>query len=264
MSGVTNNLPPHVLVIWGQEGSWKTSMALTYPKPLRHLETDVGGFNRAAWRIDTEGIDTTTYAPPLQIEESKKVSIKFPRRLIGYKELWQKIFLDYIKAVRDEKIKTIVIDSATELWTLCHRGYLQEIQESQIAMGTKDHAVRENLMPVEYADPNARMRQLINAGKSYGKYLVLTHYPKDEYVTVRKGEHTESMPSGKLIIDGFKDTKKLIDIVVWLELNKKGEANATVVEKCAMAGMGSTALGMELPEPSYQGLVDLRNMLMGE
>jgi hypothetical protein len=262
----STNLTPHVIVLWGDEGCWKTTFGLSYPKPIVHLETDVGGFNRAAWRIDTKGITSTTYTPPVPMEESgvKKITVKFPKKLMGIKELWQQIFLDYVRACRDPKVSTIVIDSATELWTICHRGYLQELQENQLAAGKTEAQIRENLIPVEYADPNARMRQLINAAKSYQKYLVLTHYSKDVYVTVQKGDKTESMPSGEITIDGFKDTGKLVDLVVRLDLTKTGEVEAKIVKKCALAGMGTTALGMTLPEPSYQGLVDLRNMLAGE
>lgn len=265
----STQLTPHVIVLWGDEGSWKTTFALSYPKPLTHIETDVGGFNRAAWRLDTKGITTTTYIPPLPMEEGKKITVKFPKRLIGIKELWQQIFIEYVKACRDLKVKTIVIDSATELWTICHRGYLQEQQEDQTAAGKKDHELKDWMIPIEYVNPNARMRQLINAAKSYQKYLVLTHYSKDVYITVQKGDKSESMPSGEITIDGFKDTSKLVDLVVKLEFVKNPKPNeapveAKIVKKCALAGMGTTALGMSLPEPSYQGLVDLRNTLVGE
>ena len=264
----STQLTPHVIVLWGDEGSWKTTFGLSYPKPLVHIETDVGGYNRAAWRLDTRGIETTTYIPPLPMEEggTKKITVKFPKRLIGIKELWQQIFMEYVKACRDPKVKTIVIDSATELWAICHRGYLQELQETQLAAGMKeiDPKFRSNIIPIEYGDPNARMRQLINAAKSYQKYLVLTHYSKDVYITVQKGDKSESMPSGEIVPDGFKDTGKLVDLIVRLEFNKQGEVEATIVKKCALAGMGTTALGMSLPEPSYQGLVDLRNTLAGE
>lgn len=264
----STQLPPHVIVLWGDEGTWKTTFGLTYPKPLVHIETDVGGFNRAAWRIDTRGIATTTYIPPLPMEESgtKKITVKFPKKLIGIKELWQQIFMEYVKACRDPKVKTIMIDSATELWSICHRGYLQELQETQLAGGMKetDKLFRSNIIPVEYSDPNARMRQLINAAKSYQKYLVLTHYSKDVYVTVQKGEKTESMPSGEVKPDGFNDTGRLADLIIRLEINKQGDVGAKIVRKCALAGIGTTGLGMELTEVSYQGLVDLRNMLTGE
>ena len=264
----SNQLTPHVIVLWGDEGTWKTTFGLSYPKPLVHIETDVGGYNRAAWRLDTRGVTTTTYIPPLP-DDSKKITIKFPDKLVGIKELWQKIFMEYVKACRDPKVKTIVIDSATELWTICHRGYLQEQQETQIAAGVKEHDIKKNISPFEYVDPNARMRQLINAAKSYQKYLVLTHYSKDVYATVQKGEKSESMPTGEITPDGFKDTGKLVDIIVKLDFVKNPKADeapveATIVKKCALAGMGTTALGMSLPEPSYQGLVDLRNTLAGE
>ena len=36
----------------GDEGTGKTTMALTFPKPLVHFDIDVVGFRRAAWRLN--------------------------------------------------------------------------------------------------------------------------------------------------------------------------------------------------------------------
>ena len=38
---------------------------------------------------------------------------------------------------------------------------------------------------------------IVNAAKSYNKNLVLTHYSKDKYITVQKGDKSESIPSGE-------------------------------------------------------------------
>jgi hypothetical protein len=113
-----------IAAIWGIEGSGKTTMALTFPKPLKHYDLDVGGYDRAAWRLSTDGVDSQSYAIPVQIEklmgaQKQGISIRFPRRVIGYKEVWQKIVTDFVADCQNEKLQTIVIDSATQLWTIC-------------------------------------------------------------------------------------------------------------------------------------------------
>ena len=40
-----------IVAIVGEEGTGKSSMALSFPKKLIHFDIDVGGFSRAAWRL---------------------------------------------------------------------------------------------------------------------------------------------------------------------------------------------------------------------
>lgn len=265
-----------IAAIWGTEGSGKTSMALTFPKPLKHYDLDVGGYDRAAWRIETEGVTSTSYPIPLQTEKlmgarpeksGSNVSVRFPRRVVGYKELWQQIVTDYVEDCKNTALKTIVIDSATQLWTVCHTSLLQEKQEIQLAAGIKetDPKFREKLLPIEF--PNDRMRSLIYTARSYGKNLVLTHYPRNIYKQRfdSKGELVD-YKSDELEPDGFKDTSKLVDLVVWTYTDSKdgnivGRAKITV--KCGVPGLGMTAVGLELPSPTYQGIVELREVISG-
>jgi len=256
-----------VCVIWGQEGSGKSSMALTFPKPLKHYDIDVGGFDRAIWRLTGEGITSKSYPIPVQIEKltgAKKegMNIRFPRRVTGYKELWQEIVTDYVEDCQDKSIATIVLDSATQLWTICHSSMLQEKQEIQISQGMRpeDAKFREKLLPIEF--PNDRMRSLIYTARSYGKNLVLTHYPRNVYKEqFNKGELVQ-YKSDDLEPDGFKDTTKLVDVVFWT-FSEKGQAHAKITIKCALPGLGMSAVEMELPEPSYNGIMELKKMMSG-
>lgn len=284
-----------IAALWGDEGTWKTTVGLSFPWPMFHMELDVGGFDRAAWRlpetcrikrcepnekvadIDWSQYDVVTksYLIPVQIEklmgaQKTETTVRFPRRLIGYKEVWQHIVVDFVAVCQDTRVKSIFPDSATQLWSICHSSLLQEKQEIQIAnkMSPEDERFRERLQPVEF--PNDRMRSLIYTAKSYGKNLVLSHYHKDVYADRidadgRKVEYR----TGETAMDGFKDTTKLVDVVVKLFWDwvtnpvtheRKQEILAKIVIKCGIPGLGTTAIGMQIA-PNYQGILDLKELL---
>ncbi|MCK9597452.1 MAG: ATP-binding protein [Sphaerochaeta sp.] len=298
--------------IWGVEGSGKSSVALTWPSPLFHLDLDLGGFERAIWRIEDifraekkelrilrcepdediskikweeYDIISKPYLAPLQLEklmgvQKQGASVRFPRQVIGYKQLWQSIVIDFVAVCQSPRVRTIVTDSATQLWTVCHTSLLQEKQEIQIAKGVKPDSndFRERLQAIEF--PNDRMRELIYTARSAGKHLIMTHYPKDVYANKVGDKGVESYATGEQTPDGFKHTVQLDDIVIrtYTELDNRKELAPGVINadyrkprpfakidlKCGLSGMGMTAVGLELPEPSYQGLMQLQSLLRGE
>ncbi len=272
-----------IAAICGDEGTGKTTMALTYPKPLRHFDVDVGGYRRAAWRLDMEGVESKSYPKPIQLkklmgtEGSPSTRITIPKKVEGTKELWQQIVTDFVAACMDAKVKTVVIDSATMLWGICHNSHLEELQERQLVKWNKtnrntpfdENDYRERLQPIEYGPANDRMRTILHTARSYSKNLILTHYPTDEYGTIAdsKGNMVEGK-TGKKILDGFKETLKLVDLVVWCSI--KDTINAGVSEKqpvckitkCGLEGAGLAAVGLEIPA-TYEGVVNLVNLLKG-
>jgi len=302
-----------IVSLWGIEGSGKSTIGLTYPKPLFHLDLDLGGFERAAWRIIQEAkkagtelsvkvcepdenvaqidwsawdIVSKPYLAPIQLEKlmgvgaEPGVSVRFPRQVTGIKELWQTIVTDIVAVGQVPTVKTIMPDSATQLWWICHTSLLQEKQEIQMGKGmqTDNKDFRERLSPMEF--PNNRMRDLIYTVRSLGKHLVMTHYPKDVYKERMGPNGIESYKSGEVTPDGFKHTVTLDDLVLWCytEVDKrreiiKGVDNpnynkpqpyARIDLKCGLSGMGMSAVGLELPSPSYEGLMELQAMMRGE
>ena len=304
-----------IVSAWGIEGCGKSTFSLTYPKPLLHLDLDLGGFDRAIWRIEQEAKKAGTelrikvcepgediseidwslwdvvskpYLAPVQLDKllgvpdaNEGVSVRFPRQVVGVKQIWQSIVIDIVAAGRAPAVKSIVLDSATQLWWLCHTGLLQEKQEIQIAQGLKvaDTKFRERLQPMEF--PNDRMRDLIYTVRSMGKHLVMTHYPKDVYKERVGDKGIESYKSGEVLPDGFKHTVTLDDIVIWcytetdkekqvMSMNgddaemidnpnyNKPQPHAQVSLKCGLSGLGMAAVGMVLPTPSYGGLMELQ------
>lgn len=257
-----------VCAIWGPEKTCKTTMALTFPKPLYHFDLDVGGFDRAKRRFKGEDIVSESFPTPLQIEKlmgKTEVTVRASKRIIGTKETWQRILIRYAEVLNDEKWATIVIDSDTALWTICHQGYLQEKQEAQ---GPNAENPRESLKPIEYAEPNSRMKAIIYAARTYRKHLVLTHYPRDVYGQKVTDKGIVDFKTGDVEIDGFKQVSALADIVVntyIAEVAVPGQKPKLHVPaaKITLSGMALEMTGKGI-EPTYQGLMSLYEEIRGK
>ena len=289
-----------IIAICGDEGTGKSTMALSYPKPLFHMDLDVGGFRRAAWRLEglrikvlnadeeLESIDwaeydivSKPYPKPIQMGKllGQKIDVStrnliIPKKVEGMKELWQKIIIDFVKVCQTPEVRGINPDSATMLHNICHNSHLEELQERQLARWKKDHPqtpfnendYREKLQPVEYGPAFDRMRAVFHTARSYGKNLILTHYPTDEYGPMpdKDGNMKESK-TGIKILDGFKETVRLSDLVVWTRINESTKNGVTTrlpyakITKCGIAGMGLSVIGLEIPA-TYEGIINLRNM----
>jgi len=299
-----------VIAVVGDEGSGKTTMALSFPKPLFHFDIDVGGFDRAAWRLkkinpelkikrckaeeDITQIDfsqfdiiTKPYPRPLQVNKllgqltGQAPSIrqlKQPKRIEGVKELWQMFINDFVY-VCGSLVATLNFDSSTLLWSIAHNTRLQELQEIQEYKWKSDSKTktipfpedeyRERLQPIEYGQPNDRMTTLLQTSRSFRKNLVLTHYPTDEYGQVPdgKGGLTDGK-TGKQVIDGFKHTGKLSDLIVWTEIKEsvsegvKKKRPIARITKCGIERMGLDAVGLDIPA-AFEGIINLRNLMGG-
>ncbi len=306
-----------IVAVVGPEGSCKTSMGLTFDKPLVHFDLDVGGFRRAKWRlpegtrvvclqaheniadIKPGSFDILTKPFPRPVELSRllgteatqvstRIQVQFPRKVTGMHELWQKIVRDFVTVCQWPEVVTIMIDSGTLFWFIDHRGYLQELQQKQLLKWQNDPAhknqpfdendYRERLQPIEYAEPNDRMTQIFHTARAFNKNLVLTFYPTDEYGPMPDGKGGYAdQKTGKEIMDGFKNTGKLADLVVWtavksrLEPSDPTNPNSMKVEKkvpfaridkAGLDGMGISAVGMEVPA-TFEGIISLRNLMRG-
>src|SRR3990167_4518962 len=117
-----------VIAIVGEEGSCKSSMALSAPLPIFHFEIDFGGFDRAAWYMKKNNPDirikrfepdeditstdftqydilTKPYQKPLQVNKllgqltssaPSSRQLQQPKKVEGMKELWQAFVTDFV------------------------------------------------------------------------------------------------------------------------------------------------------------------------
>lgn len=285
--------------IIGDEGTGKTSMALGFAKPMFHMDIDVGSFDRASWRLSPDmkiyrvkpseklaGIDvskydivTKSYPKAMQIEQMQgaqvtvsgsSISVRVNKRIEGMRELWQEMISDLAYFCMQPPTKSIILDAGTMFYRVAHQGLLQEKQEIQIAHGIQpdSNGFRERLLPIEYAPAYERIRQVYHTCKAFRKNLISTHYFADVYGQVPDGKGGyEQGKTGERKLDGFVETEQLADLVVQLRLvdgkNKDGSTYkypVAKITKCALAGMGITAVGME-SVATLDGILSLRAVI---
>ena len=252
MKGIPEHLRTGIVIgIWGNEKTCKTTLALTSPKPIAYFEFDLGGFKRASSRFREEiesglVISKTYYIPP-----------QMGVRLTGYKEAWYSFVVDFVKALEDDNVATMVVDTSTKCWEVCHKAFLQEKQDVQMDSNNKlrsgESRLRESLLPVEYGEPNARMRAILYAPRTRNRNLILVHYEGDEYVNKpnpRSGI-IESVASGRRTMEGFRHTQDSVDLMVQT-IRENGKLPKGIISLC---GLSISSEGFEAVEPTFEKIM---------
>lgn len=271
-------LGPIVLGIQGDDKSGKSSLALSFPTPIRHFDLDVGGFARARNRYEkeiAEGLikSKSYYMPQQGIKTAmlgKALSFKTAARLVGMKELWEEMITDYINALEAQEgsqdfCRTIILDSFPQDWELCRLAFLQEKQEAQLARDPNIQMLRESLIQIEYTEPNARMRAQIYASRQYGKNLVLTHQMADVYGKVLQDGKVVDAVVGKKN-SGWSHIGKEVDLMVETRVKVVKQGNvksSTPICEILLSGLGLDVVGMEIEHPTYDKLASMIEMMRG-
>jgi hypothetical protein len=137
-----------------------------------------------------------------------------------YKKAWAMAKDAYYTALNDKRVKSIVIDTASEFWESCRLAGLGRL---------------EKVPPLKYGEVNAEMRKIIrDAQESVDKNLILLHSVKDEYA---KNERT-----GNQVFSGFSGTPGLVQMV--LEMWKNGKDYSGTIVDCRQK---RSLEGTELP-----------------
>ena len=265
-----------ICVLWGEDKSCKSTMALSFPRPLVNMEFDIGGFNRACRNIgdlkikdwkDTGEITNQQYIMPMQLQLDSAKQLGPSKIVIGIKELWYEFATGFIKNVQNPDVQTIVVDTGTLLYELTCTGYLQEKQELQMPLrpdgkGSDNKALRVSLLPIEYREPYIRMRGFLHQAKAYRKNLVLTHHAADEYglIRLRDGGMGEGK-TGKRVLHGWTQLGDGADIITHNYWDKTLKKPMCEVE---LAGDAKELEGMVFQEPTYDKLVTTIKMMRGE
>jgi len=232
---------------WGEDKSAKSTLALSFPKPMVYMEFDIGGFRRACRNLphlpikdwyDQKLIKYEAYPLPMTFGkfDPSKLELKPSRLVVGMKELFYKFASNYVKHLQDPNVATIVIDTATILKTVTDDAYLQEIQEIQMetmnpqtGLDKNNKPLRTQLQQIEYKEPNNRTRGIYYNAKSHGKHLVLTHHARDEYKPMLQRDGTiATTATGKRERAGFATLGDSADIIVrcrWKDAKKDNKGN---------------------------------------
>lgn len=182
-----------IVAIDGESGSGKNRLAFSAPDPIAFMSFDPN-YEKAYREAKASGvrIHRVGYSVPI-IKPDGRDGEKIAKAL---GEVWDEFSNDFMGAVRDSSIETIVIDTATELFELVtYAIYGKNVQ----------------VMPKERGHAYAAYRQVIREVENTSKNLVLLHKLKDEW---RNDKST-----GNRIRAGYKDTAFCCNTELLLEKN---------------------------------------------
>ena len=237
---------PGVTTIYGEPGTCKTSLALTWPKPIAFYDLENGG--RRAWGIDKLIADNVVQKRTITIP-LKSLTKRYDK-LDGYKAAWDS-FTSQVSHDLDSKVfSTIVWDTGTLIWSLVRDAFLEERQIERPNKKTLD--------TIEYAEPNRRMTTLYQLIKAYEVHLVVTHHSKDEYVPELAANkpikddqgNVKMIQSGNKLPDGFKETLALSDLVLYTRLENNNIPHVLVTKSL----YGLDLRGQDIEWPEYKKL----------
>ena len=192
------------------------------------------------------------------------VTIKQSKIITGVKELWYEFLMEYLKFLQSKEIATGIIDTGTLFWEVICTAYLQEKQELQF--DSKDNLLpgerlRVSLLPIEYREPNIRMRGVIYQAKAHGKHLVLAHHARDEYKPMlnTKTGNIEDGRSGKRERSGFASLGDSADLMLHTYTD-----NGKFFCEVDAPSVPSPLVGMKFENPTYDGIMATIKMIRGE
>ena len=262
---------PFSLGISGPTGSIKSSIALSFPDPI------VFDFDLRLHGVKQDLRDRIVrhhqYQAPIHIPlsgETRGNQVNIVMQ--GWREMYDLFVQTLLKELRATDCGTVMIDTGTQMREMVNNGYLQELQE-----GTQPgREIRHQLQQIEYGAPNKRIQSIYQAVKAANKYLVVTHYEEDEYVTKevfdpREGKMVrESLQTGRKVLKGWNNTPNQMDLMMETSLEmleEKNEMGHVIGHRIApfgtitKAGLDLTMLGMKFLDPSYDSIVGYLRMV---
>jgi len=256
-----------LLCVWGDIKTAKTTLALSFPTPIFHIDLDFS-FRRAIPRFedqysvlalsDDKPVTEALLGSADIITKQYQLPIKLSRGAVkGSLNLWEKQLVpDFITAVTSSNIKSIIVDTGSVMWKLDTDAQLDRVQQA----ASKNNRTRENLIQIEYSQPNMEMRGLIGAVRTYGKNLCMTHHIGGIYQDHLTAQGKESIRVGDTW-DGFNHLGALVDVVIKTSIDKTTPGSIIPVGDIETCGYSLEAEGIKLPYPSYTSLLGLINGL---
>ena len=193
-------LCPRIIVSMSAlEKQGKTHFALTAPGPIAFFSTDIG----------EEGVvDKFAKDKEIQIMEVARIGEDAAEHA---PEEWERFEKAYSHCLRDKKVRTIVLDTATEIWELLRIARFGRLTQ---------------VMPYQYGPVNAEYRNVIREAYKWDKNVILLHKMKAQYINdKRTGEYDRA---------GFSDTGFLVQVNAraYRYGSEDGGAFAFMVEDC--------------------------------
>lgn len=257
-------LPTGIFGIYGPPGGTKSSIALSFPKPLVYYDFERGAHRAWGMKPGTQKIAASIAGHPVDATllttemwpyngVDDLVYVKYPEvpvrsivqryeKLDGWVKAWADFTSDFNNACENPEVKTIVWDTGTVEWGLCCDCFLEELQRAS-------STGRKQLQQIEYGEPNRRQNGLLTAAAANKKTLVLVHHETDKYGPILMGGkpvlddngNPKSAPTGEKIPDGFRYTVGKCDWVLYVTLSR-GDNGVTAVTEVQKSALGLSLL----------------------
>ena len=260
-----NNFVTHlvhgVFGIMAPPKSAKTTWGLSAPPVILHIDAD-RGLERAAPRLMQQGL-TIKQLPANKVPSyddmkgADIISIPYElpltwpgQKLTGYVQLTANLSTTVQMACQADWIKTVFYDTGTVVWPWLHSATLEQKQIK--------NASRESLLPVEYAEPNAIQKSLYSNPRSLGKNVIVAHHIRqirDDTTMQVIGETWDGWNRMEQSVDVFASFRLGIPVIPGVIGNTKLQPIAKIV-RC---GWSLESEGLDVPEFSFQGMLDFIN-----
>ena len=238
-----------LLAIEGEEGCGKTTLAYTAPRRLVGFAFDMGveralyGGKHGELFKDTkiqivpygkdpttvsswDGYDLTIYELPQPIQLDTIL-------VVGAKELWDYFLFLLVKALKDDGVRSIVVDTMTVARRVKADAYLEGLQ----ANTQPNRQPRERLLQIEWGATNDAIRGIYTTLAGVKKNLVAVHHLTDERKETidGAGKVIQSL-TGQRILEGLTQTYRFVDVAIRNEklqwTDEKDPKVQTVFRKC--------------------------------
>ena len=180
----TNTKPKGILLsIEGLQKTGKTEFGLSLPAPLFVLDLNLGLEGVIEKHVGKKDL----YVKRIQIPYTASLpGAGFTVLATAASEKWREAILTLNEAIKDDTIRSIFVDTGSELWDLLRIARLGKLTQ---------------VLPVQYAAVNAEFRQLLQILLSCGKNVVLSHKVKPEYVNDQRTNRFERAGFGDVGFD---------------------------------------------------------------
>lgn len=178
-----------VVMTWGQEKTGKTHFAMTAPGPIAVVSLDAGTQEVVEKLVGSKEIYVcqSRVPPPSRDKQADQDE---------YKRLWREVRSSVLAASMERSVRTVVIDTATELWELCRLAAFGRLTQ---------------VLPVMYGPVNKEFRDLVKSCMDRPDLnLVFIHKVRKSYQATPSGEAW----NGQWEAACFQDMPYLVDVEI--------------------------------------------------
>lgn len=175
--------PRLVAAVAAREKQGKTHLSLTAPDPIIHFNADIG-LEGVVHKFLNAGKQILVYNIPIPEMDKKNVDKEAGK-------IWDDMSAAMDVALSNPAVRTIILDTATEVWEIVRLAYFGKLTE---------------IKPHHYSGVNAEFRTFLKKVYKTDKNLILIQKMKAEYVDNKR--------TGDWEMAGFSDTPFIAQVVL--------------------------------------------------